>query len=245
MDRPVIWFQGTVTAVTGYGLLGLGIVTGLLSPAFGSSLLESAPIQSGTPIQPAAPVIVWSLVAVAVLFVGVGAAFVHLSFPLRAREDDDRRDGLLYPPSRPRPRYKLLWSAAVAFMIVFVLLGLAFVPVSQPAGLSLPAVTCGSGPPTALSHLSLPQGSVFIYNWHSSDGRIVGKVWAPGASTAVFTSNGSSSQQAAFGNSSSGNGKVVVEGSPLDFAACDFPGTPMNGSGQSVIVTGTDYTTTL
>jgi len=237
LGSGVKWrIRGGVTAVTGYILVALGMISVVVACREGSQFL--AEISSTWVPGPAiGPTYAAALDAFGTLIAGGGVLLVGFARGERDREEALRLDPLLYAPHR-HPTRRVV-PVLLVVLICLILPALFLIPVSNSFSLELAVGTCNPSSGIPVQNVSLPSGAMLAFEWRSSDGHPVGEVWAPSGPPV-----GEALQIGAlFYNSSYGYSFVKSTGDPIQFFACDF--SSVSGAPRTVLVTGTFYTTVL
>jgi len=224
--------SGGITAATGFVFIGLAVALEFATLTEAGHYLGF--VQTTWVPGPALyPTLSFVALGVAAGLGGGGLLLLGLSRPERDREEDLRLDPLLFAPVRSR--WKRYLPGAIVAVVVLVLPGLWVVPVAHPFSAVVPVGDCSGPTPVTEVHVSIPTGAVLAYQWSSTDGSVVGEVWAPSGPPV-----GSALQVGdLFLNSSWGYSAVDGNGTPITLWACDF-GTPSGGT-PSVRFTGTYY----
>jgi hypothetical protein len=228
--------RGGSTALGGFGLIALGILSGLVlvvgySEAFRLNLWDT-----WVPLPTSAIALLFALLSLATADAVVGVLLVLIGRQERNREEEKLLDPLSYPPIRRGWVRGLVWLVPVVALVV--LPGLFAIPFAHPFHLDLGVGACAPGSPGSAETVSLPLGAMLVYQWKSADGGPVGEVVAP-SGPALSVS------EPYFFNSSAGYSLAESNGTAFTFSACDFGSSAGGGTPRTVEISGTYYTSVL
>jgi hypothetical protein len=227
--RPI---RGGVTTVAGWLLIGLGVLTSLLTLGSSAQVVGRVPA-TWLPLPSSVLPDAILLDAMSIAVAGTGVLLIGFARPERIWEEELERDPTEYRPLRRRwPRALAGFALVVGILLV---LSLVILPVPRPFQAVLPVGACAPGQEGPTQSVRLPAGTVLAFHWTSSDGQPVGEVWAPSGPPVTTIRNVSD----AFFNSSAGYSVAVGNGTAIPFWACDFGPAPPDG--RTVIVSGTVY----
>ena len=234
--------RGGVTAIVGWGFIAVGVLFAFVVSIEAEELVLNSVTATGLPYSSGTGLYLWALLLFSAIVAGTGAGTV-----LFARSDRDwEEEGRLDPaPSRlthRRRRRAVMWGTVVA--VVAFLPGLVLMPIPHSFNLDLAVGVCSNGLPTGGQEVSLPSGTLLVYQWHSSNGEPVSAVSAPSGPN--ITSNApavyDTYSQYLFVNSTTGASTFTSNGSMARFSACDGPGSVGLTAGEAVLLVGTYYT---
>lgn len=221
--------RGGVTAMAGYLLIALGLVSGIVLALGETVAVREQILTTSVPEPSTSLALLFVLVGLSLGVAVGGVVLASIGRDERNREEDFRLDPLLYRPVRRRWLRGLL--LAIPIVALLVVPALYAVPVAHSIEFTIAVGVCSVSSIGPVQPEVYPSGSIVVYHWYSSDGTVVGRVSAVGGPTLLPTGPG-------WLNSSAGHADGLSNGSALDFSACDPTGTP---SGQTVVVRGTYY----